>query len=138
MLVIDRVELVALHEAQQVLDFIGRHAFGLEQRLRAAHEIADIGDVSEDIVRNDEVGAPAFCGQFAAHAFGEEIAAHLDPRAHRLVSRPSGRLDTETGDAGLPDVLQQVAIVAGEFDHPARCIQAEPCDHVPDIGLRVG
>ena len=57
MLVVDRVELVALKEPDEVGELEGGDAVGRQQRSYPGHEIVEVRDLGEDIVADHQVGA---------------------------------------------------------------------------------
>ena len=138
MLVIDRVELAALHQAQQVLHLESGDAFGFQDGSDAAHEIIDVGHMGEDIISGDEVGLPAACGQRLAICLGHELDIDVEAQLARGLSRTGGGFDAEAGDACLFHILQQIAVVAGDLDDLAVRRQSETVDDHVDIGLGVG
>ena len=56
---IDRIELVTLHQRQQMLHLKCRHPLCGEQYLDAADEIIDVRDMRQHIVGCEEIGRPS-------------------------------------------------------------------------------
>ena len=73
MLVINRVELVALDQAQKVGDLERRYAIGGQDDLDAPDEIVDIGYVSHDVVGRQQVGGPSLSCQPGRKIAPEEL-----------------------------------------------------------------
>ena len=137
MLVIDRVELVFLHQPQQVRELHRDHAAGLEQQAHAAHEVVQVGHVREHVVAGNQVRLAARGRELAGGLGAEE----LHQRGHALFLRDRGdvrrRLDAEHRHALRDEVLQQVAVVARDLDHEARGAESEARHHRLGIGLGV-
>ena len=55
-LVVNRVELVAVDQAQQVRKLDGTMPPGAEQAFQSRHEIVEVGHVGEHVVGDDQVG----------------------------------------------------------------------------------
>ena len=146
MLVIDGVELVLRHQPLEMGKFERDHdAFGLEQPHHAAGEVVEIGHLGEDVVADDQIGAPAVRRQLV----GQRHAEELDHRLHALLAGGLGDvgrgLDPEGRHAERLEMLQQIAVIAGELDREAFRPEPEPLlDHraigpgVRDPGGRVG
>ncbi len=111
MLVVDGVELRVLDQAQQMREFQGDGAAGLERGLHALGEIVDVGHVGVHVVAGDQVGLAALVAQAPAQRLAEEFAQHGDAQGLGGGGGAVGRLDAQAGDAGRHEVLQQVAVV---------------------------
>ncbi len=57
-LVIDRVELTPLHQAKEMGKLQGDQAGVLHQCPKTCREVPDVGDVGEDVVRDNQIGTP--------------------------------------------------------------------------------
>ena len=62
-LVIDRVELVPLHQAHQMRELDRDHTLGSKDPLHAGGEVVQVGYVGEDVVRDEQVGLVALLCQ---------------------------------------------------------------------------
>jgi hypothetical protein len=86
--------------------------------------------VGEDVAPEEEVGGLAVGHEFIRGLHTEEFHD-----AGNLLLLPGDlgdvgrRLDAEDWDALGLEVLEEVAVVAGDLDHEARRIEAEACDH---------
>ena len=144
-LVVDGVELVAVHQPGQVGELDRDHPAGGEQQLDAGHEVVQVGHLGEHVVGRDQVGPAALGGQLAGQLDAEEPgqgghAPLLGGRGH--VHR---RLDAQHRHPHGHEVLQQVAVVAGQLHDQAARAEPEPVGGdlgvalgVPDPGVGVG
>jgi hypothetical protein len=137
-LVVDRVELVALYEAHQVRELQGEDAAGREQGLHPGHEVVEIGDVREHVVADQQIGRSALRDHLAGSFAPEEGHQGVDAlllRGPRAVRR---RIDPEHRDPLLEEELEEVAVVAGDLRHQASGIEPEAPDHLLRVAPRVG
>ena len=144
-LVVDGVELIALDQPDQVRELDRDDALRREDRLHAGREVVEIGDVGEDVVGDQEVGAAALGGEPIGDLAAEELDHGLDALLARGLGHVGGGLDAQGRDAELDHMLEQVAVVAGELDDEAVGVEAEAVDGrgdrvacVGDPGVRVG
>ncbi|MNZ70609.1 hypothetical protein D3C78_889530 [compost metagenome] len=138
MLVVQRVELLAGHQRQQLRKFESRHAGRLEQGRETAEEIVDIRDVGQHVVGGHQVGAPALALQLRGAVATEKQLADLQAFFPRCLRGAASGLDTQARDAALGHVLQQVTVVGRDFHHAAVGGQAEAFDHLGHITLGMG
>ncbi len=134
---VDRVELVLVHQPPEMRELHRDRAGRLQEDAEAVHEAVQIGNVGEDVVPDDEVGLPPVGRQLPRQLRSEESLDRGNPpfdRARRHVRR---RLDSEDGNPARREVLQEVPVVAGDFDDPAAGAETEPLRHPIGIGLRV-
>lgn len=137
-LVVDGVELVAFHEALEVGEFHGDGAVRLEETLHAGDEIVDVGDVGEDIVSDDEVGASVFGGEVVGAGDAEKSLKRGYAALNGGLGDVSGGLDAGDGDAFFNEVLQEIAVVAGEFDDVVSWTELEALGRHFDVASGVG
>jgi len=93
--------------------------------------------VGQHVVADEEVGPPASGGEPAREGGAEEFDERFDALADCLVGRALGRLDAEARDAGLLEVLEQVAMGRGDFDDEGAGAQAQPLRHLLHIAAAV-
>ena len=136
-LVIDRVELVVLDQPQQVRHLDRHHAVVGQQDLEAGDEVVEVRHVRHHVVGGDQVGALALVDEIASRLAAEESDERVDPEILRDLGDVGGGLDAERRDAALDDVLQQVAVVAGDLHHEAVPVEAEALDRHLDVAARV-
>jgi len=137
MLVVDRVELVVPHQAEQMRKLEGGDTLGQQQLAEAAEKIMDIGDVREDVVRRDECCLAAACRDLAPRLRAEEH--HLRVHTARL---GSGGAICRGFDAGDPqavagEVLQQVAVIARDLGDVRVGTQAKARRHRRAVAFRM-
>ena len=78
-LVVDRVVLVALDEALEVGDLDAHDAVVGDQPTQPRAEVDDVGDVGEDVVGDDQVGAAVLLGDRGPGLLPEEGGLGGDP-----------------------------------------------------------
>ena len=99
--------------------------FGRSSKAMPATKIIELRHVREHIVGDDEVRLAALRCQFRGDLLAEKLdqrrhADFFSSRRHRI-----GRIDPEHRNAHAQEILEQVAIVAGQFNHQARAPQRE-------------
>ena len=137
MLVIDRVVLPALDQAQQVRELQRDHALVLDQRSQSGRETPDVRHVGEDVVRGHQVGPAVLPRDLAPGLRAQELDFRPDTPRPRRLGHVRGRLDTEHRDAGRLEVLKQVAVVAGHLGDEAVGSQIQAPDHRLGVPLRM-
>ena len=137
MLVVNRIELVFRHQAQQMRELQGDHAVGLQQEFEPAHEIVQLGHVGQDIVPHDEVGLQTFGAQATRRVCSEEFDARRDALLDGGLGHICGGFDAQHRDAFGDEILQQVAVIAGDFYDLTLRVQSETLDRHLDIELSV-
>ncbi len=91
----------------------------------------------QHIVGDDEIGRSALAQQAFRKLAPEELGQRRHtPRLGRLRD-VAGRLDAEDRDAAGHEVLEQVAVVAGELDDGARGPEPQPGSHRLGVSLGV-
>ena len=124
-LVVDGVELHALDQAQQVRELHRDRAARGEQVFHAADEVVDVGHVGQHVVAQQQVGLAVFAGDVGGGGPAHEAHRRRDTLADGHLGDVGGRLDPQHRDAGGDEVLEQVAVVAGDFHHAAVRAQLE-------------
>src|SRR3954469_25816062 len=130
MFLVNRVELIAIDKVHQVWKLHRDHAAWSEQELHAGYEIVQVRYVCQHIVCREQVGLDAFVHQSLCQISAEI----LDPRGNTNFSRRFGhfasRLDAQASNASLDEILEQIAVVAGQLDDKARAVQGKAIDHL--------
>ena len=137
MLVVDGVELVLRDQSQQMRELEGGDTFGLQQAGEAGDEIVDVRHMRQHVVGGGEVGLPALGDQFIRQPHTEEILHDGNALGARGGGGAGGRLDAGAGNAARLNVLQQIAVIGGDFDDMAGRIQTEARRHVGHIAFAV-
>ena len=136
MLVVDGVEFAALNQVKQVGEFEGGHAGWLEQDAEAFDEVVDVGHVSQHVVGRHQIGGVVGCQ--GASGFGaKEEDFGGDALGDGGFGAVAGGFDAQDGDAGGVEVLEEIAVVAGDFHHPVAWAEAEALHHGPGVAPRV-
>ena len=133
-LVVDRVELVALDQAQEMRDLDRGHA--VRARARCAMpptKSLRSGTWAMTLLATSRSAAPAL---------GHEPAASSRPKNSTIVSMPfstrdrrdvGGGLDAERRDPPRHHVLEQVAVVARDLHHETVLVEPEALDRHVDV-----
>src|SRR5262245_4032581 len=117
MLVIDSVELVFGHQPLKVRKLQRDGACRLEQLPHASDEIIDVGNLRQHIVGHDQVRLLAFGRKLKGKPLAEEVDPCRYPLLDSNLGDIGGGLDAEDRNAEWQEMLQQVAVVAGELDY---------------------
>ena len=137
MLVIDRVELVLLHQAHQMGELDGDDTTRLQEKLQGSDEIVEVAHLGENVGTAQEIGPRSGGGQLARD-LGAEHRRHSGNASidghPRDVSR---RLDAEHRDPLRDEVLQEVTVIAADFDDLAPGVEPQACHHPLRVGLGV-
>ena len=137
MLVIDRVVLPPLDQAQQVRELQRHRTLVFDQRSQPGRETADIRHVGEDVVRGHQVGPAVLLRDLPPGLRAQELDLRPDTPRPRRLGHVRGGLDTEHRDAGRLEVLKQVAVVAGHLGDEAVGSQIQAPDHRLRVPLRM-
>ncbi len=141
-LVVDGVPVAALDEVQQQRKLHGR-------RRRPARAVSLMPLTKSSRCRARERARCCRRSGRQGRATGEPLCAQSPDRRtrpafrHALAMATSAavfavRLDAEDGDVpAATKVLEQVSVIAGDFDHPALVRQSESPDHHRDIVVSV-
>ena len=124
-LVIDGVELSVLDEIRAVRELQRDTAIWLEQGFEASDEVIRVRRVGEDVVAENQVGLAILRGEVSGDFLAEEFDERLDSLFARNFSDVCGGFDAEARNACLHEVLQQIAVVARDFDDEALAVEAE-------------
>ncbi len=91
--------------------------------------------MGHDVVGGEQVAARPSATSRVASSTAEELDDRLDPLLLRDLRDVGGGLDAERWDPARDHVLQQVAVVAREFDDQAVLVEAEALDrHLNVLG----
>ena len=137
MLVIDRIELHAFHQAQKVREFDREHALRLQQYLEATNEVVQLGNVREDVVRNDQVCGKPLPDQFPGQSAAEKPVDRRDTGFLRHLRDIHCGLDAKSRNFSRYEFFQKVTVVAGNFDDLAALIELVRAADLLNISLRV-
>ena len=133
MLVIDRVELVLLHEPQEMREFERDVASRLQDRGDSADEIVDVGHLRQDVVADDEIGRRELRRERPSEEPGERFDAAFLRRLRDVL----GGIDAEHLEAARDEELQEVAVIARQLDDAAVAAEPEPLDRHRRIAPRM-
>jgi hypothetical protein len=97
-LVIDRVELRLLHQAQQVRELDRDRARRRQRLAQATDEVVDVGHVGQHVVAEDQVGPGAARRRSGGRSRAEELDDRLDALGLRRLGGAGRRLDADAGE----------------------------------------
>ena len=132
---VDRVELLVLHQFQQMRKFEGSHPSGLEHAREASDKIVDVRHMRQHVIGDGQVCCSALLHQFAREAHTEKILDDIDAACPRRPRRAGCGLNAQAGYPARFYVLQEIAVVRGDFDHLRGGIETKPRPHVGDVAL---
>ncbi len=135
---IDGVELVVLDELHQVRELHRDRAVRRQQLFHSGHEVVEIGDVSQDVVADQEIGGPAPASEVHGDGSAEELDVRGDATGFGNLRHVGGRLDSQYVEAASHKVLEQVSVVRRNFHNPAVLAQAEALNRRVGIGRAHG
>ena len=136
-LVIDRVELAVLDQVDHVGHLENRDPAGLlQQNGYPRHQAIEVRHMGEHVIGDDQIGGATLGPEPAGEGAPEEILE----RRHSGLDGGCGRcrrgIDAEHGNAALDEVLQHVAVVAGDLDHQGFGIEFQARDQL--LGIAAG
>ena len=137
MLVVDGVELVLRDQPLQVRELERDDALRLEQERHAGDEVVEVRHLRQHVVADDEVGPLALGDELGRQPLAEELDPARYALLHRDLGDVGGRLDAEHRHAQRQEVLQQIAVVAGQLDHQAVGPKPQPLRDRLAVGLGV-
>ena len=105
---------------------------------QSAHEVVDGRHMGQDVVADQQVGGQALPDEIAGERLAEELDVGWNPARRRRGGHIGGRLDPEAPDPALDEILEQVAVVAGNLDDLAGAVQVQPRHDRRDVVSRVG
>jgi len=104
-----------------------------QKNLKACNKVVDIRHMSQDIIGDDKVRSAALLPQAPRGLRAEK--RDLGRNLPEVPGRPCtirGWVNTETGNATLHEILQQIAIVAGDLDYARRRIKRKALHRLID------
>src|SRR6476659_10400336 len=104
----------------------GDHALGLKKEFHPGDEIVQIRDMRENVVSQEKIGALSAARQLAREASTKESCDRGDAFADSDLTDVSGRFDTQHRNPSCFKVLQEIAIVTGQFQHERARAKSEP------------
>src|SRR5690349_13016835 len=71
-LMVDGVELIVRHQAQQVRKLHRQHAVRLQQDLHSCHKIVEVGNVRQHIISQQQIGGMPLSSHFPCRLHSEK------------------------------------------------------------------
>ena len=116
MFMVNRIELVACNQLQQMRKLHRNDALLAQDELHAADEVADIGHLCEHVVPDEQVGHCSFSNQLARRLTAEEGHACWNALPSRHCRHVGCRFDAERRNSAGDEVLKEIAVITGELD----------------------
>ena len=132
-----RVKLALLHHTHQVRKLKRGHALRLEQGRKPGAKVVDVGYVRQHVVGRHQVRLLALRCQFLGKRHAKELFNNGDALCFGSCRCACGGFYAVAGDGGLLHILQQVAVIGGNFNHHALGVQIEALLHSLHIGFGV-
>src|SRR6185503_16379025 len=129
MLVVNRVELIALDQPEQMRKLHRDHTASVEQLLHSRHKVIQRGNMRQHVVADQQVGFAMLSGDFLCCPFPEELHQRRDTFGLGYLGDVRGGLDTENRDLSAYKMLQQITVVAGYLHHLVTLAKVEALDH---------
>ncbi len=129
MLVVDGVELIVLHQFQQMRKLHGDDAALAQKKLHAGDEVVQIGDMRQHVIAEQQVRLAKFGNQLACGLGPEELHNRRYAILDRDLGHIGGGFDAQNGHALRDKMLQQVTVVAGDLHHAAVSTDPEALAH---------
>src|SRR5690606_3465850 len=104
-------------ELEQMGELQADDAVRLEDGGESCDEIIDVGDMGEHVVADHKVRAEAALLQIHGRVDAEETCFGGYTCRTRYLRHVLRGLDAKRGDAAFNEMTQQVAVIAGNFDH---------------------
>ena len=117
---IDRIELILLHQPVKVRELHGNHTVRLEQLFHSCHEIIQLRHVRQYIVPEQQISLSIFRHDLPGRLLSEESHRGRNSLFNRHLRHVRRRLYAEHRYSMLHKMLQQIAIVAGNL-HGQTC-----------------
>src|SRR5258708_9367657 len=137
MLMVNRVDLALGAQTHQMREFNRDNASVVQQYLQSFDEIVQVGNVGQDVVANDEIGAHALSAQCPRGSLTEEVDTRRNSSVAGYQGHVSRRLYAQDGNPAVNEVLQQIPVITCDFDDFALGADPEALDHRANICLCV-
>src|SRR6266567_5750072 len=128
MLVINRIKLTIADELHDVRKLGGYDSITIEQDLHARNEINDGWNVGKNVIGNDQIAGDASVLQFGSGRRTEKCRLRRNALFDREPRNICRRFNTKYWNAARLEVLQKIAIIAGELDYQRLSVQPQGCD----------
>src|SRR6185503_7556056 len=117
MLVVNRVELIFVHEPHQMRELHGNHSRALQQHLQACDKVVDVGYMCEDIISEQQIGLFSLRDKLTGGFYTEEFNERRNSFALRHCSNIGSGLNTKNRNTPLNKVLEEVSIIACDLHY---------------------
>ena len=124
MLVIDRIEQVALGDVDAVLGLENKYAVGRQYPAYAFDKAVEVVDIGDHVVGDDHVRGAVFLRNLAAQILVEEFRKRFDAILRGASGDLDGRVDAEHAHSLFLEIPQQRSVVAADLDDEGRRRQA--------------
>src|SRR5262249_24553518 len=119
-LMVDLVELIAEHRLQQVRKFDRADAPRLQDDGQAFDKGIEVRNLGKNVIANNQVGLDTLLDQFSRYLDSKKTYHCRNPALSSGRGHVRRGVDAEDRNALAHKELQEVSIVAADFNHPAR------------------
>src|SRR6266436_1408383 len=136
MLVINRIELIFLHQPLKMGELHSDHTIGFQQDFHSRDKIIQFGYLGKNVVAQEQISLLTARRKLACRLSAEEFHESGDAFLSSNSGNIRRRLNTQHWDPLFDKILQQIAIVARELYCKTVCVDPEACNHL--IGIASG
>src|SRR3972149_8567153 len=126
MLMINSIELALLHEAHQVGKLHGDHAVRLKKNFHPLNKIIQLRHMGEHIITDYQIGLHAITGKISSSFLTKKHNFCGYSFFQRRFRNICGWFYTQYKDAPGIKIMEQISVVAGEFNDQILPVQAKP------------
>ena len=106
-------------------EFDRDHTCRFEKYFQSAHKVINIGNLCQNIVPSDQICLFAFFTQLRGQFAPKELSQGWNAFFDRNLGHVFGWLNAQHRDSRLDEVLQQVAVITGDFDDQTILVQSK-------------
>jgi len=117
MFVINRVELIALDQLQQMRKLEGKCALGFQQARQTSSKVVEVGHMRKYIVGYQQIGLSPLRNKLLGQTGPHESNQGRDVPSLRRACDVCRRLYSKNRDANRFKILEQVSVIARRFDY---------------------
>src|SRR5215470_5034034 len=103
--------------------FKRQHAMRLQHQLQAFDEIVEVGHLRQDVVSKNQVGGASVGDELFGYFSSEKLDQSWHALRHCHFRDIGRRLNAKDRHVLLDEILQQISVIAGDFDHEAVLVQ---------------
>ena len=134
---INGIELIIPHQTEKVRKLHGNDAVIGKENFEAADEIVQRRNMSENVIAENEIGLAGFRHQLVRRLRRKKRHPGVDTLGLRCTRDIARWFDSKNRNALLDEILQKIAVIAGDLDDKTLCIQTESSRHKLGVAARV-